>query len=121
MNTILSLKKDFIDSGWWNINERISSDSWGNGKIGYTICIRRHDWHGKDAFSLTGWGVKLHAACDDAFNEAKVIETLEKLKELADTAWKEFPESVPVQNAFGELVEEVMVKPFAEGRDVQEG
>lgn len=80
MNTILSLKKDFIDSGWWNINERISSDSWGNGKIGYTICIRRHDWHGKDAFSLTGWGVKLHAACDDAFNEAKVIETLEKLK-----------------------------------------
>ena len=51
----------------------------------------------------------------------KVIETLEKLKELADTAWKEFPESIPVQNAFGELVEEVMVKPFAEGRDVQEG
>ena len=50
----------------------------------------------------------------------KVIETLEKLKELADTAWKEFPESIPVQNAFGELVEEVMVKPFAEGRDVQE-
>lgn len=54
------------------------------------------------------------------FTEAKVIETLEKLKELADTAWKEFPESVPVQNAFGELVEEVMAKPFAEGRDVQE-
>lgn len=83
-----------------------------------SICIRRHDWHGKDAFSLTGWGVKLHAACDDAFNEAKVIETLEKLKELADTAWKEFPESIPVQNAFGELVEEVMIKPFAEGKDV---
>lgn len=75
----------------------------------------------KAAFSLTGGSVKLHAACDDAFNEAKVIETLEKLKELADTAWKEFPESIPVQNAFGELVEEVMVKPFAEGRDVQEG
>lgn len=118
MQTILDLKKAFIDSGWWNINERISSDGWGNGKIGYTICIRRPDWHGKDAFSLTGWGVKLHASCDDAFNEAKVIETLEKLKELADTAWKEFPESIPVQNAFGELVEEVMIKPFAEGKDV---
>ena len=118
MNTILSLKKDFIDSGWLNINERISSDGWGNGKIGYTILIRRPVWHGKDAISLTGWGVKLHATCDDAFNEAKVIETLEKLKELADTAWKEFPESIPVQNAFGELVEEVMIKPFAEGKDV---
>ena len=43
------------------------------------------------------------------FTEAKVIETLEKLKELADTAWKEFPESVPVQNAFGELVETIYV------------
>lgn len=37
MNTILSLKKDFIDSGWWDIDERISCYSWGNGKIGYTI------------------------------------------------------------------------------------
>ena len=109
MQTILDLKKELINSGWWDIDERISSDGW------------RPDWHGKAAFSLTGGSVKLHAACDDAFNEAKVIETLEKLKELADTAWKEFPESIPVQNAFGELVEEVMVKPFAEGRDVQEG
>ena len=117
----IRLKKKLIDSEWWDIYERISSDGWGNGKIGYTIWIRRPDWHGKAAFSLTGGSVKLHAACDDAFNEAKVIETLENLKELADTAWKEFPESIPVQNAFGELVEEVMVKPFAEGRDVQEG
>ena len=116
MQTILNLKKEFIDSGWWDIDERISSDSWGNGKIGYTIWIRRPDWHGKDAFSLTGRSVKLHA-----FDEVKVIATLERLKKLADTAWKEFPESIPVQNAFGELVEEVMVKPFAEGRDVQEG
>ena len=45
--------------------------------------------------------VKLHATCDDAFDETKVIETLEKLKKLADIAWNEFPESIPVQNAFG--------------------
>ena len=83
MQTILDLKKELINSGWWDIDERISSDGWGNGKIGYTIWIRRPDWHGKAAFSLTGGSVKLHAACDDAFNEAKVIETLEKLKELA--------------------------------------
>ena len=57
MQTILNLKKEFIDSGWWDIDERISSDSWGNGKIGYTIWIRRPDWHGKDAFSLTGRSV----------------------------------------------------------------
>ena len=54
MQTILDLKKEFVDSGWWDIEERTSSDSWGNGKIGYTIWIRRPDWHGKDAFSLTG-------------------------------------------------------------------
>ena len=77
MQTILDLKKELINSGWWDIDERISSDGWGNGKIGYTIWIRRPDWHGKAAFSLTGGSVKLHAACDDAFNEAKVIETLE--------------------------------------------
>lgn len=118
MKTILNLKKEFIDSGWWDIDERISSDNWGNGKIGYTIWIRRPDWHGKDAFSLTGRSVKLHAMCDDAFDEVKVIATLERLKKLADTAWKEFPESIPVQNAFGELEEEVMIKPFAEGKDV---
>lgn len=121
MQTILDLKKKLIDSGWWDIEERISCYSWGNGKIGYTIWIRRPDWHGKDAFSLIGRSVKLHAMCDNAFDEAKVVETLERLKKLADAAWKEFPESIPVQNAFGELVEEVMVKPFAEGKDVQEG
>lgn len=121
MQTILDLKKKLINSGWWDIEEKISCYSWGNGKIGYTIWIRRPDWHGKDAFSLTGRSVKLHAMCDDAFDESKVVETLKRLKKLADTAWKEFPESIPVQNAFGELVEEVMAKPFAEGRDVQEG
>ena len=26
MQTILGLKKEFIDSGWWDIDERISSD-----------------------------------------------------------------------------------------------
>lgn len=121
MQTILDLKKELINSGWWDIEERTSSDGWGDGKIGYTIWIRRPDWHGKDAFSLTGGSVKLHAACDNAFDEAKVIATIKKLKELADTAWNEFPVSIPVQNAFGELVEEEMMKPFAEGRDIQEG
>ena len=121
MQTILDLKKELINSGGWDIEERTSSDGWGDGKIGYTIWIRRPDWHGKDAFSLTGKSVKLHATCDDAFNEAEVIGAIKKLKKLADTAWKDFPESIPVQNAYGELVEEVMIKPFAEGRDVQEG
>ena len=118
MQTILDLKKELINSGWWDIEERISSYGWGDGKIGYTIWISRPDWHGKDAFSLTGRSVKLHAACDDAFSEAEVIGAIKKLKKLADTAWKEFPESIPVQNAYGELVEEVMIKPFAEGKDV---
>ena len=54
MQTILDLKKGLIDSGWWDIEERTSSDGWGDGKIGYTIWIRRPDWHGKDAFSLAG-------------------------------------------------------------------
>lgn len=45
MQTILDLKKELINSGWWDIDERISSDGWGNGKIGYTIWIRRPDWH----------------------------------------------------------------------------
>lgn len=57
MQTILDLKKELINSGWWDIDERISSDGWGNGKIGYTIWIRRPDWHGKAAFSLTGGSV----------------------------------------------------------------
>lgn len=80
MQTILDLKKELINSGWWDIEERTSSDGWGDGKIGYTIWIRRPDWHGKDAFSLTGKSVKLHAACDDAFNEAEVIGAIKKLK-----------------------------------------
>ena len=87
MQTILDLKKELIDSGWWDIEERISSYGWGDGKIGYTIWISRPDWHGKDAFSIIGRSVKLHAACDDAFNEEKVIGAIKKLKKLADTAW----------------------------------
>ena len=118
MQTILDLKKEFIDSGWWDIEERISSYGLGDGKIGETIWISRPDWHGKDAFSITGRSVKLHTTCDDAFSEAEVIGAIKKLKKLADTAWKEFPESIPVQNAYGELVEEVMIKPFTEGKDV---
>lgn len=41
MQTILDLKKELIDSGWWDIEERISSYGWGDGKIGYTIWISR--------------------------------------------------------------------------------
>lgn len=67
MQTILNLKKEFIDSGWWDIDERISSDSWGNGKIGYTIWIRRPDWHGKDAFSLTGRSVAIRYFCSQVY------------------------------------------------------
>ena len=32
MQTILDLKKELIDSGWWDIEERISSYGWGDGE-----------------------------------------------------------------------------------------
>ena len=32
MQTILDLKKELIDSGWWDIEERISSYGWGDGQ-----------------------------------------------------------------------------------------
>ena len=115
-NEILKLKMELVKMGW-QIEERTGTDGWADGKIGYTIWISRPDWHGKDIYSLiTRPEMHLHGLCDDATNEEKMLKTVKDLKTLAEKAWNEFPNSVPVQNAYGELVDEVLFRKFSDGR-----
>lgn len=118
MNEFLKIKNEIINNGWTEIEERTTSEGWGDGKIGYTIWIRRPDWHGKDSFSLIGRNVELHASCNDASNPDMVLKAISNLRKLAKRAWDDFPDGIPVQNAFGELVEEILCHPFAEGTNI---
>lgn len=114
-NEILKLKIDLVKMGW-QIEERTGTDGWSDGKIGYTIWISRPDWHGKDIYSLTAQPeMYLHELCDDATNEETMLKTVKDLKTLAEKAWNEFPNSIPVQNAYGELVDEVLLRKFSDG------
>lgn len=118
MNEFLKIKNEIINNGWTEIEEKTTLEGWGDGKIGYTILIRRPDWHGKDSFSLIGRNVELHASCNDASNPDMVLKAISNLRKLAKRAWDDFPDDIPVQNAFGELVEEILCHPFAEGTNI---
>lgn len=59
--------------------------------------------------------MSLHGLCDDAANEEKMLKTVKDLKTLAEKAWNEFPNSIPVQNAYGKLVDEVLLRKFSDG------
>lgn len=110
------LKLELVRQGW-DIKERISPDGWG-GTTGYSIWVERADWHGKNSYTIIGNHVCFHGHTSDVFNETEVIATIEQVKRLAEQAWKEFPDSIPCQNAHGRLVKMVEIVPFAEGKDI---
>lgn len=116
-NEILKLKIELVKMGW-QVEERTGTDGWADGKIGYIIWISRPDWHGKEIYSLNAqMEMSLHGLCDDATNEEKMLKTVKDLKTLAEKAWSKFPDSIPEQNAHGELVEKVMFRKFSDGID----
>lgn len=49
---IQNLKMEMINKGW-SIEETTSSQGW-NGSIGYSIWLRRYEWHGKHSLTITG-------------------------------------------------------------------
>lgn len=62
--------------------------------------------------------MELYASCNDASNPDMVLKTISNLRKLAKRAWDDFPDGIPVQNAFGELVKEILCHPFAEGTNI---
>ena len=108
---IQKLKIKMILDGW-EIEEKYSNDGWNNCS-GYTIWAKRDDWHEKYAHMLTGHSVVFWESCKEITNPTEMLRTVSALRDRVRKAWKEFPTSVPYQNAIGEIWEDTCVTPFA--------
>ena len=112
---LIQIKQEMASQGW-NIEEKISKEGW-HGKTGYTIWFKRSDWHGKLTYSLTGHQVVFVGMTENAFAYDSVVEVVRNTAEKAKKAWNDFPDSIPFQNAKGEILEDVMCFPFSDGKD----
>lgn len=115
MNECYFIKARMARKGW-DVEERITKDGFGSN-AGYSIYFSRYDWHGKFTPSITGKPVMLHAHTDK-MTLSSIRKLVSNLAEKADRAWKDFPTSIPCMDSNGEVVEELMFRPFEDGRDV---
>lgn len=117
MDEIMRIKLEMVSLGW-DIEEKISGDGWHNS-IGYTIWFKRSDWHGKSTYSLTGREVIFVGISEDVHDYESIVIMLKETADKAKKAWKDFPDAIPCQNAKGEVLKDVMVFPFSEGKDIK--
>ncbi len=108
---IQKLKLEMILDGW-DIEEKYSNDGWKDHP-GYTIWAKRDDWHEKDAHMVTGHAVIFWESCKEITNPTEMLGTVSALRKRTQKAWKDFPDSVPFQNAKGENLEDTCITPFA--------
>lgn len=101
----------------WSIETKISREGW-SGTVGYTVWFKRSDWHGKLTYSITGSEVYFVGTTENVYNYDSVVATVRKTAEKAKKAWDDFPDSIPYQNAKGEIIKATMFYPFEEGKDI---
>jgi len=100
MNSI-EIRRFMAEKGWHS-KDSLTDSGWGN-KFGYIIWFYRDDWHGKDVYFITGSGVCLNESTSNLF---EIDEIVRKCAYKSLKAYKDFPKSIPYQNAKGEIVEE---------------
>ena len=113
---LFQIKQEMASLGW-DIEEKFSKKGWRD-RTGYTIWFKRSDWHGKLTYSLTGHQVVFVGTTENAFAYDSVIKTARNTAEKAKKAWEDFPDSIPFQNAKGEILEDVMFYPFSDGKNI---
>ena len=116
MDKINKIKQYMAGLGW-TIEENIGRDGWGN-KVGYFIKFSRYDWHGKFAPSLTGHAVYFTGLASNAFDYEEVLNTVHHTAKIARKAWHEYKDKIPYLNTKRQLVDEIMIHPWEEGKDI---
>ena len=114
MDDIYKIRLEMKKLGW-SSEDRFSTLGWENG-YGYSIWFKRIDWHGKNAYSITGHHICFHEHIKDGGNYEKVLETVKKCADKAKKAWKDFPESIPHQFTNG-IREDIMLIKFEDGKE----
>lgn len=116
MDKINKIKQHMAKLGW-TVEEKIGSNGWRN-TVGYYIKFSRYDWHNKFTLSLTGHAVYFVGTTQNAFDYNAVLNTVHNIAKKARKAWHEYKTCVPFQTAKGETLEDIMIRPWSEGRDM---
>lgn len=114
---IMQIKQEMASLGW-DVEEKIAGEGWRENN-GYTIWFRRSDWHGKFTYTITGNEVFFLGRTKNVHDYETILKTVKDTAEKAKKAWNDFPNSIPFQTAKGEVIEDVMIYPFEEGRDIK--
>lgn len=117
MDELMKIQLEMIGLGW-DIETKISGEGWRDS-VGYMIWFKRSDWHGKFTYTITGHEVVFVGNTKDANDYAAVLKMVKQTAEKAKKAWDDFPDSIPYQNAKGEVRKDIMFCTFEEGRDIK--
>lgn len=116
MDKINKIKQHMAKLGW-SVEEKIQNDGW-RSTTGYYIKFSRIDWHGKFTVSLTGHAVYFVGTTQNAFDYNAVLNTVHHTAKSARKAWHEYKTTIPFQSAKGKTLEDIMIRPWSEGRNI---
>ena len=114
----MKIKLEMVGLGW-DVQTKITGEGWRDN-IGYMIWFRRSDWHGKFTYTITGRDVVFFDTTKNVYDYNAVIETVRKTADKAKKAWDDFPDSIPCQNAKGDVIQDVMHCSFHNGKDIKD-
>lgn len=117
MDELMKIQLEMTALGW-DVETKISGEGWRDS-IGYCIWLKRSDWHGKFTYTITGHQVVFVGTYEDASNYEGVLSMVRNTAEKAKKAWDEFTDSIPYQNAKGEVRRDVMFCAFEDGKDIK--
>lgn len=103
-----------LASAGWSTETRLSRGS-GAGRWSFQAWVSRRDWHGFRSDDITFRGGADLILGDRRANVAALRSVILGAVALAETAWRDFPRSVPCQLPDGSLVENTSGTAFAFG------
>lgn len=113
----MKIQLEMIALGW-DVETKISGEGWRDS-IGYCIWFKRSNWHGKWTYTITGHEVVFVGTYENVNDYDGVIAMVRKTADKAKQAWSDFPDTIPYQNAKGEVRKDVMFCSFEEGKDIE--
>lgn len=116
MDELMKIQLEMTSLGW-DVETQITGNGWRDN-IGFIIWFKRSEWHGKFTYTITGHEVVFIGQTPNANDYNAVLETVRKTAEIAKKAWDDFPDSIPYQNAKGEVIKDIMHYPFESGTDI---
>lgn len=112
MSKAIELRAEMARMGWWT-EDRLTKHGWGDKGPGYSIWIRRYSWHGVQ----TGNSICFHEHTSDlSLAEEAVYIAVNRAK----LAWAMFTESVPCQDAKGNVVEDALLTRLCRERLIEQ-